>query len=220
MIGRWGLPRWTVCSMGFSGCKCVYVNIAGLAHLKETRLYRKRWNIFWLHQAPTPSSLLSLFHHPAASHKHTLSSSLTETCPTQQLTTTTIKHGLTLKVRIVIFIILPVRLCLHRLPIEHHSFPRLATGTSSILTSGVPQTGEVLYCKIHQVWRPLSQHLHSVALQQFCQAHRYLNTHGCAWLSGGFCYLSTEGEKISQNLCGYRVIFVYQYQAGMWLRTA
>lgn len=146
--------------------------------------------------------------------------SLTGTCSTQQVTIITTRHQLTLKVRIVIIVIVSVGLCLHRLPIEHHPFPRLATGTGPILASGVPQTGEVLYCKIHQVRRPLSQHLHSVALQQFCQPHRYLNTHGCCvarWQRLLSIYRGRKREKISQSLFWYRVILcVFEYWAVMW----
>ncbi|TNN61810.1 hypothetical protein EYF80_027927 [Liparis tanakae] len=79
-----------------------------------------------------------------------MASSTSENCSWTGVEGKDIRHE-ERRIFIVIVIIFSVGLRLHRLPIKHDSFSRLSTGTGPILASGVPQTGEVLYCKIHQV---------------------------------------------------------------------
>lgn len=72
-------------------------------------------------------------------------------------------------------LLLAVGLGLHGLPVEADHPPAVA---GRLLLAGIPQPGEVVCGEAHQVGRPVPQHLHRVALQQFGEARRNLDAHG------------------------------------------
>lgn len=72
-------------------------------------------------------------------------------------------------------LLLAVGLGLHGLPVEADHPPAVA---GRLLLAGIPQPGEVVCGETHQVGRPVPQHLHRVALQQFGEARRNLDAHG------------------------------------------